>query len=99
MTQFLVTYHNIGHPTPEAMAAGRAAFQTWVDSTDGAVSDPGAPVNLVGQVAAGDPAAPVEIAGYSIIKADSLEAARALLSTHPFVSRGGTLQISECLGA
>ncbi|WP_427017407.1 hypothetical protein ACQCSX_01860 [Pseudarthrobacter sp. P1] len=80
MAQFLITYHGMGHPTPEAMAAGRAAFQAWVESIGDAVIDPGAPVNVVGQIASGD-AAP-----------------EALLSSHPFIARGGTLQISECLG-
>jgi hypothetical protein len=98
MPQYLVTYHGMGHPTPEAMAAGRAAFQTWVDSAGGAVVDPGAPVNVSAQIATGEPAAEAEIAGYSIVRAESLDGARALLANHPFIARGGTLQLNECLG-
>ncbi|UKA62746.1 hypothetical protein [Arthrobacter sp. FW306-04-A] len=98
MAKFLVTYHGMGHPTPEMMEAGREAFRAWVETTGGAVTDPGAPVNFVAQLASGDPAPAVEIAGYSIIQAESLDAVRALLAEHPFIGRGGTLQVSECLG-
>ncbi|MBT8161873.1 MULTISPECIES: YciI family protein [Arthrobacter] len=98
MAQFLITYHGMGHPTPEMMEASRQAFFSWVETTGGAVTDPGAPVNFVAQLAAGEPAPAAEIAGYTIIQAESLDAARALLAEHPFIARGGTLQISECLG-
>lgn len=98
MAQFLVTYHGIGHPTPEMMETSREVFRAWVETTGGAVADPGAPVNFVAQLAAGEPAPAVEIAGYSIIKAESADAVRALLAEHPFIARGGTLQISESLG-
>ena len=98
MAQFLVTYHGMGHPDPEAMAAARAAFQSWVESVGDAVVDPGAPVSYVSQVADGAPAAIAEISGYSIIKAASVDEARTLLASHPFIARGGTLQIGECLG-
>jgi len=98
MAQFLITYHGMGHPTPEAMAAGRAAFQAWAESVGEALIDPGAPVNVAGQIASGERAAEAEIAGYSILRAESLDAAKDLLSNHPFIARGGTLQINECLG-
>jgi hypothetical protein len=35
--------------------------------------------------------------GYKILQAESLDAAKAILAKHPFVGRGGTLQISEIL--
>ena len=57
--------------------------------------DPGAPVRIVGLVASGEPAAEVAVNGFSIIEADDAQAAQLLLSTHPFVGRGGTLQLSE----
>lgn len=98
MAQFLVTYHGMGHPTPEMMEAGREAFRAWVEATGGAVTDPGAPVSFVARLAAGEPAAGAEIAGYSIVQAESIGAVRALLAEHPFIARGGTLQVSECLG-
>jgi hypothetical protein len=39
----------------------------------------------------------VDILGYSILEADSANAAKELLASHPFVARGGTLQISQAM--
>jgi hypothetical protein len=66
-----------------------------LESAGTAVIDPGAPVATVSQVAAGEPADEVSVNGYSIIEAADSDAAIALLQTHPFVGRGGTLQLSE----
>lgn len=82
-----------------ATPPGRTWPPAWVASAGDAVIDPGAPVNVFGQVASGEPAQTAEIAGYSIIRADSADAARSLLSSHPCIARGGTLHISEYLGA
>jgi hypothetical protein len=62
-----------------------------------AVVDPGSPIKTVAQVAKATPAAQVEIGGYSIIQAETLDGAKAILAKHPFVGRGGTLQVSEIL--
>jgi hypothetical protein len=77
------------------MAQARAAFGAWLAESGGAVTDPGAPVRTVARLAAGEPAAEVEVNGFSIIEASDVEAAKKVLSTHPFVGRGGTLQVSE----
>ena len=37
--------------------------------------------------------------GYSIIEADSIDAAAELVQDHPFVGRGGALQISAARSA
>ena len=98
MSKFLVTYVGGGMPhDPELMAQAKAAFGQWLESAGSAVLDPGAPVATVSRVAAGEPADEVSVNGYSIIEADGAAAAIALLQTHPFVGRGGTLQVSEFL--
>ena len=98
MAKFLVTYHGGGMPhDPEQVAQAKAAFQQWLSEQGDAVVDPGDPVNMVAQVSNGTPTTPVEIGGYSIIEAPSLEAAERILHTHPFVGRGGTLQVNEVL--
>jgi hypothetical protein len=96
MAKFLITYVGDGMPhEPEAMAQAKAAFGMWLQTAGGAVVDPGAPVTTVAQVSAGQPSPEAEIGGYSIIETTDLDAAKELLSTHPFVARGGTLQVSE----
>jgi hypothetical protein len=51
----------------------------------------------VRQVATGEATTPAEIGGYSIIEADSADAAADVLQSHPYVGRGGTLQVNEIL--
>jgi hypothetical protein len=96
MAKYLVTYHGSATPSDPAMLAQvQAAFGQWLQVAGSAVVDPGAPVRMVKQVANGTPSAAVDIGGYSIIEAPSLEAAESILQTHPYVGRGGTLQINE----
>jgi hypothetical protein len=52
---------------------------------------------MVTQVSGGDPSTAVEIGGYSIIEAASAGDAVNVLETHPFVLRGGTLQVNEIM--
>jgi hypothetical protein len=96
--KFLVTYHGSGMPEdPELMEQAKAAFGAWLGEAGNAVVDPGAPVHMVTQVASGTATEPSEIGGYSIIQADSPDAAAAVLQSHPFVLRGGTLQVNQVL--
>jgi hypothetical protein len=98
MARYLVTYHGSAPPAdPAAADAVKAAFGQWLQEAGSAVVDPGAPVHLVTQVANGTPAGAVDIGGYSIVEAPSLEAAQRILRTHPFVGRGGTLQVNEVI--
>lgn len=98
MAKYLVTYHGSGMPAdPALLEPMKAALGQWVQEAGSAVVDPGAPAHLVKQVANGTPTDAVEIGGYSIIEAPSLEAAERILQTHPFVGRGGTLQVNEVL--
>ena len=97
MAKYLVTYHGSGAPPsdPGMQAQAQAAFGQWLQEAGSAVVDPGAPVHLVKQIASGTPSDAVDIGGYSIIEAPSLAAAERILQSHPFVGRGGTLQVNE----
>lgn len=98
MPKFLVTYVGAGMPhDTEVMAQARAAFGTWLAESGDAVTDPGAPVRTVARLAAGDPAPEAEVNGLSIIEAADVAAAKQILSTHPFIGRGGTLQVPELI--
>jgi hypothetical protein len=98
MSKFLVTYHGSGMPDdPELLEQAKAAFGAWLGEAGDAIVDPGAPVRKVTQVSSGNATEPVEIGGYSIIQADSPEAAAAVLKSHPYVARGGTLQVNQVL--
>ncbi|MDQ4491596.1 hypothetical protein RBS60_15445 [Sinomonas sp. ASV486] len=98
MTRFLITYHGMPYPETDVVAESRRALRAWADAKLGAaLVDFGAPVLLGGQLSAGQATDPVEIDGYTIIEARSLSEVRDILADHPYLARGGTLQINECV--
>ena len=102
MPTYLVTYHGGGGipPTPEARQQVAAAFGAWVASVGDAMVDPGAPLaasKSVSSTGSKDGPASGPIGGYTLLRAANLDAAAQLVANHPFVSRGGTLQVSEAV--
>jgi hypothetical protein len=102
MPTYLITYHGgPGLPSdPEAAQRMVAAFQAWVGDVGAAMRDPGAPLAAAKTVSSGSEAdgqaiAPIE--GYTTLEAASLADAVALVRSHPFLGRGGSLQVSEAL--
>src|SRR5215471_10756882 len=100
MPTFLVTYHGGSEmpPSPEARDQMMAAFGAWVASMGDALIDPGSPLGpskVVSPEGTRDGDFGGKIGGYSLIKAGDLEAAVGLVKAHPFVGRGGSLQVSE----
>jgi|SRR5215831_12136445 len=98
MNKYLITYHNGQMPgDAAAIEQVKMAFGKWLQEAGAAVVDPGAPVMFSSQIASGNPSPKVEIGGYSIIQASSDDDAAKILKTHPFVARGGTLQMSKIM--
>jgi hypothetical protein len=102
MPTYLVTYHGNGGvpPTPEAQQQAMQAFGAWVASVGDAMVDPGAPLGAAKSVSSsGSEQGPATgpIAGYTLLRAADLDAAVHLVNGHPFISRGGTLQVSEAI--
>jgi hypothetical protein len=102
MPTYLVTYHGAGGvpADPEARRQIQAAFGAWVASVGDAMVDPGAPLSASKAVSSGgveDSPADGRIGGYTVLRAADLDTAVKVVATHPFVSRGGTLQVSEAV--
>jgi len=101
MPTYLVTYHGGGGPPPSAEAREQmmAAFGAWVASVGDHMADPGAPLGAAKTVSAEgvSDGGTASIGGYSLIRADDLDAAVVLVKNHPFVARGGSLQVSEAV--
>lgn len=96
MPKFLITYHG-GSPAPEEAQEAMAAFMAWASSAGEALTDPGAPLGPAKTVTASsisDGPADGPANGYSILQAADLDSAVDLVRTHPFISRGGALQVS-----
>lgn len=93
MAKFIYLYRGPATPmeefTPEQGAEQMAAWNTWQESTGGAVVDFGNP--FAGRASVGDDGSsktPGDLNGYTIVEADSLDAAVALTEKHPFLSEG-----------
>jgi hypothetical protein len=102
MPTYLVTYHGTsGLPSDPAVVKQMvAAFQSWVAEVGTAIRDPGAPVAAAKTVSADgavDGQQQATIGGYTTLEAGSLDEAVALLRNHPYLDRGGTLQVSEAI--
>jgi hypothetical protein len=100
MSKFLVTYHgDTGTPdSPEAQKQVHDAFQAWAGSVGPAMLDPGAPligVKTVTETGVTEGPADGPPGGYTLLEANDLNAAVKLVRDHPFVGRGGSLQVSE----
>lgn len=100
MPNFLITYHDAMEmpASPEARDAMMSAFMQWAGSVGDNMVDPGAPLGpskVVTSEGDKDGKASGEVGGYTIIKADTLDDAVSAVRSHPFLSRGGTLQVSE----
>jgi hypothetical protein len=85
---------------PAAAQQMVAAFQAWVAEVGAAMRDPGAPLADARTVSAdGDSPGQQEasIGGYTILEAGDLDDAVRLVRSHPFLTRGGELQVSEAV--
>jgi len=69
-------------------------------ATGRALVDPGAPLGASKTVSAGsvaEGAAPGPANGYSVLEATDLDRAADLVRDHPYVARGGSLQVSQAV--
>jgi hypothetical protein len=107
MTRFVVIYHapvsdfqQMGAATPEDMAEGMKAWMAWAESCGDALIDMGTPL-AGGQRLSKSGASPSEkgVVGYSILEADSMEAAQALLKGHPHLewAAGCEIEVHESM--
>src|SRR5687768_5158516 len=102
MATYLVTYHGGGEmpAAPEARQRMIAAFGAWAASVGPALIDGGAPLGAAKTVSAQreqDSQTASVVYGYSLLRAASLDAAVQLVRSHPFLLRGGSLQVSEAV--
>jgi hypothetical protein len=100
MPNYLLAYHGGGMPqTDEERTRVLAAWGQWYQNLGGAVVDGGNPVGQARTIAAGgrttEGGGANPVSGYSIIKADNLDAAVALAKGCPILQGGGTVEICE----
>lgn len=101
MSQYIIVYLGGNQPaTPEEGQKHFAKYQEWLSSLGDAAIIPMNPfqdtrtVNPDGSVAPGSTTA---MSGYTIIEADSMEAALTIAKACPFLDIGGSLEVSELI--
>jgi hypothetical protein len=98
MSKYVLAYRGGGMAdTAEAQQASMAAWGAWFGRLGAAVTDWGAPFGTSTTVSAtgAAPGGAAELTGYSIVTADSLDAAAALAASCPIVADGGTVDVYE----
>jgi hypothetical protein len=101
MAKYLLVYRGGSMPEDEAAQAQvMAAWDAWFTSIGGAVSDPGEPTSVAktirpdGTVSAQEQAS---VSGYTVLTADSLDAAVALAKGCPVLAGGASIEVCETL--
>lgn len=99
MAKYLLAYRGGGMPEgEEAQAQVMGAWTAWFTAAGGAVADPGNPTTTSRTVAADGsvgPVGPASLSGYTILSADSLDAAVALASSCPVLAGGASIEVIE----
>ena len=98
MATYLLAY--VGGDQPESQEAGQAVMAAWTGWFAGmgaAVRDPGNPVGASAAVAPDGSvgAASAGVTGYSVITADSLDAAVAVARACPHLAANGSVEVYE----
>jgi hypothetical protein len=100
MATYLLAYHGGSMPeTQEEQARVLAAWGEWYQKLGDSIVDGGNPIGRIstldssGAVSEGGGANPVS--GYTIIQADSLDAAVVLARGCPVLQGGGTVEVGE----
>ena len=102
MANYLLVYHG-GTPmddnaTPEQRQAVMAAWAAWFQKVGGGIVDVGNPISRSWTLAndgTSDNGGSNPATGYSVISADSMQAALELVVGCPQLAAGGTVQLCE----
>ena len=99
MTQFVLAYIGGDHPQdPEEGAKHRAEWMDWVAALGDAVVNPGTPLSETKSVTtAGVSDSSSTMSGFSIVEADSMDAAIEMAQSCPFLKINGTIDVSQVM--
>lgn len=99
MAKYLLVYHGGSMPeTEDAQAKVMAAWGTWFQNLGPALADGGNPVSQTRTISGGgvsDGGGANPATGYSLIQADSLDAAVTLARGCPVLEGGASIEVAE----
>ena len=98
MSNYILAYHGGKAPSsPEEGAKQKAKWHAWVAGLGDALVNPGTPLGrskTVSSDGVSDGGGSNALTGYSVVKADSIEAALKMAKACPFLEMG-TLEVAE----
>ena len=100
MANFVFAYHGGGMATTDAeREAAMAAWGAWFGQLGPAIVEPGNPFGASTSVSASGArgTAASELTGYTVVKADSLDAAGELAKGCPVFDQGGSIVVFEAI--
>ena len=101
MSEYIIAYHGGRTPeSPEEGATQRAKWQEWVGGLGDAVVNPGTPLGqsrIVSSAGVSDNGGADSLTGFSIVKADGMDAALEMAKACPFLDIG-TIEVAEVMG-
>ena len=101
MANYIIAYRGGRRPeTPEEGAEHKAKWHAWVGGLGDAVVNPGTPLGktrIVSSSGVSDDGGPDPMSGFSVVTADSMEAALEMATACPFLDVGGTLEVAEMM--
>lgn len=104
MPNYIIGYHGGGQPSDPAEGEKvMKAWMSWFEKIGPSVVDGGNPVGASKTIAANgsvsDGGGANPLTGYSVLKADNLDAAVALAKGCPILASGGSVEVGETFNA
>jgi len=100
MAEFIIAYHGGKKPdSPEEGAKHMERWKAWLGALGDAVVNPGTPLGKSKMVSSGgvsDADGPERLTGFSVVKAENIEAALEIAKECPFLEMG-TLEVAEVM--
>ncbi len=101
MSNYVLAYHGGKKPeSPEEGAKYMAKWKAWIGGLGDAVVNPATPLGKSKTVSSGgvlDDGGSNPLSGFSIVKADSMDAALEMAKGCPHLELGGTLEVAEVM--
>ena len=101
MSQYVIVYLGGDQPSsPEEGKQHMAKYMEWLSSLGDSAVSPANPLkntNTVNPDGSVTPGSTTTMSGYTIIAADSIDAALSIAQTCPFLDIGGSLEVSELM--
>ena len=101
MSDYIFAYHGGDKPeSPEAGAEMMAKWKAWLDGLGDAVVNPGTPLGMSKTVSASgvaDDGGSNPLMGFSVIKAETMDAALEMAKSCPSVDMNGTIEVAEMM--